>query len=68
MITLIFKCIKRFIFNFPSCPAAFNHLNNVVFGDGDIGYPDVMIVYFITFEYSIFKVIEVIGIFCSSPS
>ncbi len=45
--------------------AAFNRLNNVVFGDGDIGYPAVMIVYFITLEYSIFKVIDVLCIFCS---
>ncbi len=65
VVTLIFKCVKSLIFNFPSCAAAFNQLNNIVFGDRDIGYPAVMIVYFVALEDRIFKVIDVIGIFCS---
>ena len=47
VVPLIFKCVKSFIFNFPSCSTAFNKLNNIVFGDGDIGDPAVMIFYFI---------------------
>ena len=59
VVTLIFKCVERFIFNFPSCSAAFNQLNNIVFGDGDIGYPAVMIVYLVALEDRIFKVTAV---------
>jgi len=62
VIALVFECVKGFIFNLPSCPTTFDQLNNVVFGDGDIGYPAVVIGCLFALEYRVFKLIDVVGI------
>ena len=43
VVPLIFKCVESFIFNFPSCSTSFNQLNNVVFGDGNVGYEPTLL-------------------------
>jgi len=65
MVSLIFQGIKGFVFDLPSCPAAFDQIHDVVPGDGDIGYPTVTVGRLISLELRIFKVVDVVGIFCS---
>ena len=37
MVPLIFQGIEGFIFDLPSCPAAFYQIHDIVPGNGDIG-------------------------------
>ncbi len=39
VITLIFKRIECFIFNFPSGSAGFHEIFNIILRDGNVSYP-----------------------------
>ena len=62
VVALVLECVKGFIFDLPSCPTTFDQLDNVVFGDGDIGYPAVVVGYLFAVEYGVFKVVDVVRI------
>ena len=49
VISLVFKSIKCFVFNLPSCPAAFNQFDNIVLRGWNISCPAVVISCFIAF-------------------
>ena len=49
IIALVFKRVESLILYFPACPTTEHDYMGIFFGQGKIGYPCVMITYFIRF-------------------
>ncbi len=47
VIALVFKGVEGFIFNFPMISSTFNHHDNIVPINGNIGYPTVTLLFWI---------------------
>ena len=58
LIALILKCVKRFIFNFPSCSTASHNFKNVVISYFNVGDPSEVYVAFAWPTLAVFQEIH----------
>ena len=66
VIALVFQGVESFVFDFPPCPAAFNHGNHIIFINMNIGNSAIFIVDFAGFRYDpVLKEVDKVSIFCA---